>query len=276
MSVRGTTPRLLDANSPPRTPPDGAKRPLASGLQRQFEQRPVVVALAIFAGLLTFNMGAGLTLKMLAPNLPKLVPDLIVLVLNVVAIVALLTVLGWWREVGYNRPAVWRNLTLLALPALLAIVAPLARGFNTAEVGSLALLTFGYALTGFNEESWWRGLVLRILQPGGAVRACVISAVLFGALHLGNLVYRSNPALVFGQVVGAACFGFAYAALRLRTNTIWFLLPLHMLGDLFLHYTNLPVIPLDVARDIVLLVFGIIVVRSLSTPADTTMANTAR
>jgi hypothetical protein len=250
-----------------RAAPHALDRPAATdaahSLRAVFARRLLASALTIFAALLAFNTSAGLALKALAPGLPALVPDLIVLVVNAVAIAALLTALGWWREAGFNRPVAWRNLGLLALPAFLAIVLPLMRGFDTAELGSLAFLAFGYALTGFNEEAWWRGLVLHILRPGGAVRAVTLSAVLFGALHLGNLAYRSNPALVAGQMVGAACFGFAYAALRLRTNTIWFLLPLHMLGDLFLHYTRFPVIPLDVARDVVLLGFGFVLLRGL-------------
>lgn len=243
--------------------PGAVAWPLAAGLRGLFARHPRASALAIFAGLLGFNTGAGLALKALAPDLPAMVPDFIVLCLNAVVIAALLAALGWWREAGFNRPVAWRNLGLLALPAALAIVLPFVRGFDSAELGTLAFLTLGYALTGFNEESWWRGLVLRILTPRGEVSAIVLSAVLFGALHLGNLAYRSNPALVLGQMVGAACFGFAYAALRLRTNTIWFLFPLHMLGDLFLHYTNLPAIPLEVARDVILLGFGLFLLRGL-------------
>ncbi|WP_373290532.1 CPBP family glutamic-type intramembrane protease [Deinococcus aerophilus] len=54
----------------------------------------------------------------------------------------------------------------------------------------------------------------RTIESSGQARAVVASAVLFGALHLGNLLYR-DPAIVAAQVVGAFCFGLAFAALRM-------------------------------------------------------------
>lgn len=234
-----------------------------AGRRALFARRPVAAVLALWAGLLAFNTGAGLALQALAPQLPARVPDLLVLGADTVAIVALLAGLGWWREAGFNRPAAWRNLHLLWLPAALVFVLPFTRGISTAEAGALPFLALGYALTGFTEEAWWRGLALRVLRPNGVVRAVVLTAVLFGSLHLGNLVFRGNPALVLGQVVGATCFGLAYAALRVRTNTIWFLLPLHMLTDLLLHVTALPAIPLEVGRDVILLGFGLYLLRGL-------------
>jgi membrane protease YdiL (CAAX protease family) len=234
-----------------------------AGLRALFDRRPVAAVLAVWAGLLAFNSGAGLALKALAPQLPARVPDLLVLGADTVVIAALLAELGWWREAGFNRPAAWRNLHLLWLPAALVFVLPFVRGISVAEAGALPFLALGYALTGFTEEAWWRGLALRVLRPSGVVRAVVLSAILFGSLHLGNLVFRGSAALVLGQAVGATCFGLAYAALRVRTNTIWFLLPLHMFTDLLLHVTALPAIPLEVGRDVILLGFGLYLLRGV-------------
>jgi len=71
--------------------------------------------------------------------------------------------------------------------------------------------------------------------------------------------------VIAAQAVGAACFGFGYAALRLRTKTIVPLIALHFLTDLFLQMGNLPLIPVAVAQDVVLLVFGVVVLRCRDT-----------
>jgi membrane protease YdiL (CAAX protease family) len=93
------------------------------------------------------------------------------------------------------------------------------------------------------------------------MRAAVISAVLFGLMHLVNLFIRSNPAIVLAQCVGAFVDGVGFAALRIRTKTIWPLVLLHMLHDLLLQYTRLPAIPLDVAQVTILMFYGFYLMR---------------
>ncbi len=66
-----------------------------------------------------------------------------------------------------------------------------------------------------------------------------------------------NPFIVLAQIVGVICFGVAYAALRVRTNTIWFLMLLHGLHDLTLKLTAFLAIPLDVVQDVILLGYGL-------------------
>ncbi len=174
---------------------------------------------------------------------------------------AFITALGWWRAIGFNHPAAWRNLGLLWLPAIIVFVLPFVLGFNADELGSLGLFVAAYLLVGLREEALWRGVVLRILRPLGPTRGVLLMAALFGLSHLSNLAVRSNPAIVLSQVVGAFCFGVGMGALRLRTNTVWFLVILHACSDLTLHYTNLPTIPLEVARDTILLLYGLYLLR---------------
>jgi len=77
-----------------------------------------------------------------------------------------------------------------------------------------------------------RGIVLRALKPTGTTRTVVISSLLFGLVHIGNLLYR-NPFIVFAQMIGALVHGIDLSATGLRTNTtIWFTVILHGLHDL--------------------------------------------
>jgi uncharacterized protein len=91
--------------------------------------------------------------------------------------------------------------------------------------------------------------------------AVLLSSALFGAAHLTNVLFRGNPALVAAQAVGAFSFGVGYAALRVRTGTIWPLMVLHMLTDLLAAVGGLPRIPILVAQDVILLGYGLFLLR---------------
>ena len=169
--------------------------------------------------------------------------------------------MGWWRQAGFTWPGQWRELHLLWLPAVLVAV-PLAGGVKALDAGALAILVTGYALTGLTEEGYLRGVMLVVLDRLTPRRAAFISAALFGAAHLGNVLFRGHPGLVAAQAIGASCFGVGYAALRLRTGTLWPLVVLHMLTDLFAAVARIPVIPGLVVQDVVLLGYGLWLLRS--------------
>ena len=109
----------------------------------------------------------------------------------------------------------------------------------------------------------YRGVLLRVLGPLGTRRAVVLGAVFFGAAHLVNLLFRSNPFLVFAQAIGAFSFGVGMGALRLRTNTVWPLIVLHGFEDLLLRFTRLPPIPLNVFQSVVMLLYGAYLLRNM-------------
>ncbi len=236
------------------------RRPLSTAILSQFQTHPVGSAVALFAIDLLLGMLSGAAVQAL---LPQADAPFIAMCVVAVAILGLLTLLHWWREVGFNGPNDWRSLGLLWLPAGVAVVLPLLGGVQWLPAGTAFYFTVAYLITGFMEEAWMRGLVLRVLQPVGLVRGVLLSALLFALLHSTNFLFR-NPAIVLAQMVGAFCFGVAFAALRLRTNTIWFLVGLHMLHDLFLHVTVFPVIPLNVVQDVILLIYGIYLLRGMA------------
>lgn len=232
-------------------------RPMTAGLRAFFARRPVVSALLIFLVEMLIVVPLHLIIKALVPDAEEFITLGIVSAITFVFISAL----GWWRAIGFNRPAAWRNSGLLWLPAVIACVLPFVLGFRPDELGSLGLFVAAYLLVGLREEALWRGVVLRILRPLGPMPAVLLMAALFGLAHLSNLAVRGNPAIVLSQVVGAFCFGVGMGALRLRTNSVWFLVLLHAVSDLTLHYTYVPAIPLEVVRDTILLVYGLYLLR---------------
>jgi uncharacterized protein len=236
-------------------------REQTAGLRALVTRRPITAAVLIAAAFILMGIVIGAVAKAVVPPVRQL-PDFIAQAGLIVALVALVTALGWWRIVGYTRPAQWRELRLLWLPLAVMLVLPLARGIALPTMGTLAFWIVGYALTGFYEETLMRGVVLRVLRPRGPTQAVLISALLFGLLHISNLALRS-PVIVLAQMVGAATEGVGLAALRLRTNTLWTVIAVHAVEDLVLKLSALPVIPVNVVQSIIMFAYGLYLLRGL-------------
>lgn len=215
---------------------------------------PVLLTLAT-AGI---TVVGSLVVELVAPDSDQLLRRLpVVLVLAVLALVVARAV--GWREVGAGRPSTWRRPAWLLAPLVVALV-PLAWGWSP-DPATLGVLALGYAATGVYEELWFRGVVLRSALPLGPGRAAALTAVLFGASHLANMLFGQNPAVTLAQAVGATAFGFGYAVLRLRTRAVWALAATHALLDLLLHTTGLhggALWAVMVGQDVVLLVVGLV------------------
>jgi uncharacterized protein len=235
-----------------------------------FTKRPVVAAIAIFAGYLAISTLFGLAAKALFPQFQ---PEFVALIGLSVMVALILSFLGWWRLAGFNQPSVWRDSYLMWFPFVVVLVLPFLTGIKTSDWSTFVYLVIGYALTGFMEEGLMRGIVLRVLKPTGTARSVVISALLFGLMHIGNLLYR-DPFIVMAQMVGAFVHGISLASFRLRINTIWFPVILHGLHDLALKYTNFPAIPLDVVQVTLLMIYGIYLLRDWKNP-EMALAQTA-
>jgi membrane protease YdiL (CAAX protease family) len=183
-----------------------------------------------------------------------------------VLVAAGVTLRGWWHDVGYTSPSAWRETWWLAVPFVLTLL-PLVAGLKPMDASAFWFLVLGYALTGFAEETMFRGVLVKVLAGRSPLQVASITAILFGLVHLSNILIRGNPAVIASQAVGAAAFGFGYAALRMRTNALLPLVAAHLLTDLFLQMGNLPLIPVAVGQDVVLFLFGLWLLRGLRAPA---------
>ncbi len=140
--------------------------------------------------------------------------------------VVLLSVLGWWQAVGFTRLG-GRGWLWFAPLLVTAVLLLFGSEFPASTTGRVLLFAETAAVTGFVEEALFRGVILQALRPSGVARAVAVSAVLFGALHLVNLV-RSGPVLYTGvQMLYAAVLGVAWATMRLATGLIWPLVAIH-------------------------------------------------
>jgi membrane protease YdiL (CAAX protease family) len=150
-----------------------------------------------------------------------------------VAVAVLATRWGWWQRSGWRAPD-WRAMWLLWLPVapvVALLVAVFAGGYYPpSSVSHVVAASIAALLVGFNEETWFRGLLLEGLRSRGVRFAVVVQAVIFGALHLLNYpAFGLSFSAV--QALGAFGFGLVYGAGRVRIGAIWPFVLLHAVGD---------------------------------------------
>ena len=134
-------------------------------------------------------------------------------------------------EYGFRRPraiadALWL-IPLVTLPMILLASEHLAVTPKQAlAYGVLAIAV------GFNEEIWFRGLLLAALRRLGRRRAVVGASAVFGTLHLTNLLGGGDPTYVGLQFAFACLVGFVLAELVEVTGSLWIGIVWHALYDL--------------------------------------------
>ncbi|MEW1953325.1 CPBP family intramembrane glutamic endopeptidase [Terrabacter sp. NPDC080008] len=217
---------------------------------------PLRRALALWAAVVALIAAGGLVTLVLLPDVGGTIRALLVTLVLFAAVLVARARWWSWKQVGVTRPDLRSHLPVLAVLSAVAL-SPLVGGVRMPADGLVVLVT-GYALTGFTEELLWRGMAQRVLAPLGPVRGVVVTAALFGASHLANVLFRESVALVVAQAWGAFCFGIAYGAVRNRLGSIVPLMVLHAVTDLAAAVGALPKIPVLVAEDVILLALGIV------------------
>lgn len=145
--------------------------------------------------------------------------------------VLLLYRLGWFREAGYESLIKTRHLPLLVLPLIVALLSFSEGTTVTAPVSVIGFALFAL-LIGFCEETFFRGLMLTGLLSVGLYRAVLVSSFLFAAPHVLNVFAGLwDPSFAVADTIAAFGIGVTFAALRIRTGSIWPSIGLHALTD---------------------------------------------
>lgn len=145
-------------------------------------------------------------------------PDVLFWGLAMLLAVVLLLWTGLGREAGFNRP-IMKNLRLMWFPlfvgALTLTGGVFVSGFDALTSTFLVVLVAVLA-----EELLFRGLLWRVLVPGGPVGAMILTSLLAGALALGRAATDGPWPEAVRVTALAVCGGFTYAALRWRTGSL--------------------------------------------------------
>lgn len=143
--------------------------------------------------------------------------------------VLLLSLMGWWRVVGFRRPAKSSDLLYFMVP-LLPVAISLLAGLEITSVLLIQVLAITL-LVGFSEEAIFRGLMLNALKAQSVWKAAIITALLFGLSHSLNLLSGQNVVNTLVQIFYALAVGFAFSAVVLKTGILWPLVIAHFLID---------------------------------------------
>jgi membrane protease YdiL (CAAX protease family) len=196
---------------------------------------------ALWCSYLVVLTGIALAAKALWPHLMSgpggLAPLQVALQSLITALVVPFAVMTGWRTVGMMRWISKRDLAAMTFPVL-TILFGFISGFREAEATTIVLAVASVALAGFSEELAFRGVFLRLLRPRGVWPAVIISSAMFGLMHLSNLALGSPWYSVLLQVTFSAMAGFGYAAMRLRTGSLWIPILLHTVYDLTFRLGN--------------------------------------
>lgn len=148
-----------------------------------------------------------------------------------------ISLLHWWHRVGFTQGIKGKDIPLCIFPTLMALLivllalTPFMTGSLKISTGQLIFIGILSCMIGIAEESLLRGLVLQTLLPKGVLYAVFLSSLVFGLLHLGNIVAGASWTYVIGQALNAFGIGLIYAVLRVRTGSIWLGIILHAIND---------------------------------------------
>lgn len=224
------------ANTPSPTDITEDKPSRFVSLKRWIGRHPYLSALLFLVYWLVLLLALGrlfsfvLTTTHLSQHLSFLQVNLLGEVLLVLIVALPIFLLGWWSRVGLTRGINGQGVVICLIPLLLLVGIPLLGVLGFIGQASESILVTAIALsllTGFAEEGMFRGLIVRALLPAGIWPAVLVSALCFTAIHLTNLINGLSLGYVAGQLILAFGSGVLFAAIRLRTNSLWPSLLLH-------------------------------------------------
>ncbi|MDO8065779.1 MULTISPECIES: CPBP family intramembrane glutamic endopeptidase [unclassified Janthinobacterium] len=146
------------------------------------------------------------------------------------------------RAAGLCAPQPWKTLWLVSPPllyALLMLLLAWAGGWPQPRV--LLIVACNAALVAVSEELMFRAILLQgMLERYAVWPAVLMSSALFGLAHTANGLATGDVSGALWQAVAATLQGVGYAAIRLRTRSIWPMVLVHGLWDYALVTATLP------------------------------------
>ena len=115
---------------------------------------------------------------------------------------------------------------LMLLPFLVIHYTGSIVSWITLGTGSMAIALIRAMAPGFGEEVMYRGLgvanYMRKIKSGGQIKVIFwLSSIVFGLIHLGNILQGGDPKAVVIQAFYAIGVGMLFGAVYLRTGNLW-------------------------------------------------------
>ena len=135
----------------------------------------------------------------------------------------------WWFRPDFNgclQKAGLKEGLLMLLPFLVIHYAGSIVSWITLGTGSVFVALLRAAAPGFGEEIAFRGLgvanYMRKITSAGQIKVIFwLSSVVFGLIHLTNILAGGDPVSVVIQAVYATGVGMLFGAVYIRTGNLW-------------------------------------------------------
>jgi membrane protease YdiL (CAAX protease family) len=195
--------------------------------------RNVAIALAVLCGWTAITVVAGPPLTGEGDVVDGMTNGLASHILLAGLAAAGFVVITQWEGAGFGPPRPWASLRvtwlhLIYVAGFLAIAA--AGGASPGWLAGLVLVNA--LLVGFSEEVMFRSILLAALRRAlGVWPAVILSSAIFGAIHLLNGFVTGDFAGAGVQAVAATMSGVGFAAIMVRTGSVWPGAVLHGLWD---------------------------------------------
>ena len=210
--------------------------------------RDVGIALAVLCGWAAITVLAGPPLTGEGELVGEMTKGLAGHILLAGLVAAGFVVVTRWEGAGFGPPRPWASLRvtwlhLVYIAGFLAIAA--AGGASPGWLAGLVLVNA--LLVGFSEEVMFRSILLAAFRRVlGVWPAVILSSAIFGVIHLLNGFVTGDFAGAGLQAVAATMSGVGFAAIMVRTGSVWPGAVLHGLWDFGLFMMGLSV---DVPSD---------------------------
>lgn len=172
-------------------------------------------------------------------GLDKLCSDVVVALLCV----AVIRFLGLWDTAGFRSMCFWKGILygspFFAIGIGSIIISNIGIDISNLKfisISNAVLFTINMILVGINEELWMRSFVLNgLLKKYGvaknsAWKALFVSALIFGAIHIPNILFM-EPLTVIVQSINAASAGILFGAIFIKTKNVWAVIVIHSIVD---------------------------------------------
>jgi membrane protease YdiL (CAAX protease family) len=167
------------------------------------------------------------------PDLDSLLAGVTIPVaLSVVLLVAVVSYLRWWPRVLHDERRV--NRWVWCVPVVMVIASLVMidyRNLGRIDTSLVIFLALGSLCVGVGEELMFRGISVNVLRDQGMreTRVALWSSLLFGAVHITNIITEGPSAIAQVIVVSVSGF-FFYLVLRV-SGTLVLGMFIHALWD---------------------------------------------
>jgi len=209
----------------------------------KFSQKHPIVASILWAIciLIFYSIGGAITvIKQTSEIDTMLIQAICIFASILLALFYIMKSKALFRNYGFLKLSVKEfKDTLLFLPLVFVEIIPFCMGIrkDISLVNVVVALVF-FMCVGFAEEIYFRGIIFNILKTKGIKFALVLSSIIFGVTHLGNLAGGAPIFYTALQVVFATLFGFVCAEIVIVTKSILPAIIWHFAHDYISHITN--------------------------------------